>query len=431
MAPEAAFENVPENISAPEQHVAPTQYEQTTAQPVSTPPVQSEPAPASFDLAATTNSRNMLRSHRLKREELKKIEAATEQQTPKANDRFAAPEVTAQATPSVDTLEKKVVEPSTVNHAAPNITTASVEKTPMPTRKVEAKSNEGSTNEQELPPLTSYQEQPHNQNSYDDYGDADYSNEHNDYFDNHAEGVDAATPPPPAPDNHAQNDYFEDTKSVPAKVDAAHLNTTHLSTSDSSVANSSNSSQNAPQASANVQANNAQLVMAKSAIANHDISTLHHSEVGTEVQLMNDPSLQNPEIDIAAYVEDKMTDPWFLAIKAMELVGFEKLLAKSCVIQQKDQSIDLKLHQSQAHLLNNQSLCDDLKNKLSHYYGQQYTITIEQGSVEGSHTPMELEQIVYQQYLDNAKASIKNDPIVQTLVRDYAAKVYENSVVPL
>ncbi|WP_025566138.1 DNA polymerase III subunit gamma/tau [Psychromonas sp. SP041] len=405
MVPEAAFENAIENISAPEQDVAPTQYEQTTAQPVSTQPVQSEPAPASFDLAATTNSRNMLRSHRLKREELKKIEAATEQQTPKANDRFAAPEVTAQATPSVEPLEKKVVEPSTVNHAAPNITTASVEKTPMPTRKVEAKSNEGSTNEQELPPLTSYQEQPHNQNSYDDYDDADYSKEHNDYFDNQAEGVDIATPP--APDNHAQNDYFEDTKPVPAKVDAA------------------------PQASANVQANNTQLVVAKSAIANHDISTLHHSEVGTEVQLMNDPNLQNPEIDIAAYVEDKMTDAWFLAIKAMELVGFEKLLAKSCVMQQKDQSIDLKLHQSQAHLLNNQSLCDDLKNKLSHYYGQQYTITIEQGSVEGNHTPMELEQVVYQQYLDNAKASIKNDPIVQTLVRDYAAKVYENSVVPL
>ena len=405
MAPEAAFENAIESVSAPEQHIAPTQYEQATAQPVSTQPVQNEPAPASFDLAATTNSRNMLRSHRLKREELKKIEAATEQQTPTATDRFAAPEVTAQATPSVEPLEKKVVEPSTVNHAAPNITTASVEKTPMPTRTVEAKSNEGSTNEQELPPLTSYQEQRHNQNSYDDYGDADYSKEHNDYFDNHAEGGDIATPP--APDNQAQNNYFEDTKSVPAKVDAA------------------------PQASANVPANNAQLVVAKSAIANHDISTLHHSEVGTEVQLMNDPSLQNPEIDIAAYVEDKMTDAWFLAIKAMELVGFEKLLAKSCVMQQKDQSIDLKLHQSQAHLLNNQSLCDDLKNKLSYYYGQQYTITIEQGSVEGSHTPMELEQVVYQQYLDNAKASIKNDPIVQTLVRDYAAKVYENSVVPL
>ena len=452
MAPEAAFENAIESVSAPEQHVAPTQYEQTTAQPVSTQPVQSEPAPASFDLAATTNSRNMLRSHRLKREELKKIEAATGQKTPKANDRFAAPEVTAPATPVTELLKKKDVEPSTVTHAVP------VEKTPMPTRAVEAKSNERlsnehltnehsnnqqaspnhSTNEQELPPLTSYQEQPHNQNSYDDYsgsysgndyGDADDSQKNNDYFDdhadNHAKGVDVTTAP--TPDHHVQNDYFEDTKSESTDVNAntAHLNTGNSSASQASIAKPSASAQ----VSTEVIPEKAPVT--KTVVANHDISTLHHSEVGTEVQLMNDPNLQNPEIDIAAYVEDKMTDAWFLAIKAMELVGFEKLLAKSCVMQQKDQSIDLKLHQSQAHLLNNQSLCDDLKNKLSHYYGQQYTITIEQGSVEGSHTPMELEQIVYQQYLDNAKASIKNDPIVQTLVRDYAAKVYENSVVPL
>ena len=457
---------VPENINASEQHVAAAQYEQQTAatvhevasdpaavaQTTSTPSVQSEPAPASFDLAATTNSRNMLRSHRLKREELKKIEAATGQKTPKANDRFAAPEVTAPATPVTELLKKKDVEPSTVTHAVP------VEKTPMPTRAVEAKSNERlsnehltnehsnnqqaspnhSTNEQELPPLTSYQEQPHNQNSYDDYsgsysgndyGDADDSQKNNDYFDdhsdNHAKGVDVTTAP--TPDHHVQNDYFEDTKSESTDVNAntAHLNTGNSSASQASIAKPSASAQ----VSTEVIPEKAPVT--KTVVANHDISTLNQSASITEVMLVNDSNLQSAEIDIPAYVEDKMTDAWFLAIKAMELVGFEKLLAKSCVMQQKDQVIALKLHKSQAHLLNNQSLCEDLKNKLSHYYGQQYTITIEQGEVAGSHTPMELEQVVYLQYLDNAKTSIKNDPIVQTLVRDYAAKVYENSVVPL
>ena len=459
----------PENINASEQHVTAAQYEQPTAAPVhevasdpaavaqstSTPLVQSEPA--SFDLAATTNSRNMLRSHRLKREELKKIEAATEQQTPKVNDRFAAPEVTAPVTPVTEPLKKKVVEPSTVTHAVP------VEKTPMPTRAVEAKSNEHltnqhsnnehsnnqqaapnhSTNEQELPPLTSYQEQPHNQNSYDDYtadysgdnysgndyGDGDDSQKNNDYFDdhsdNHAKGADVTTAP--TSDHHVQNNYFEDTQSVSTDVNAntAHLNASNSSASQASIAK--------PSASAQVitEVIPEKAPAAKTVVANHDISTLNQSASSTEVMLVNEPNLQSAEIDIAAYVEDKMTDAWFLAIKAMELVGFEKLLAKSCVMQQKDQAIALKLHKSQAHLLNNQGLCEDLKNKLSHYYGQQYTITIEQGEVAGSYTPMELEQVVYQQYLDNAKTSIKNDPIVQTLVRDYAAKVYENSVVPL
>ncbi|WP_298941522.1 DNA polymerase III subunit gamma/tau [uncultured Psychromonas sp.] len=455
---------VPENIHASEQHVTAAQYEQPTAAPVhetasdpaavaqttSTPPVQSEPAPASFDLAATTNSRNMLRSHRLKREELKKIEAATGQKIPKANDRFAASEVTAPATPVTEPLKKKVVEPSTVTHAVP------VEKTPMPIRAVEAKSNERlsnqhsnndhsnnqqaspnhSTNEQELPPLTSYQEQPHNQNNYDDYngdysgndyGDTDNSQKNNDYFDDHsdkhAKGADVTTAP--TSDHHVQNDYFEDTKSVSTDANAAHLNASNSSASQASIAK--------PSASAQVitEVIPEKAPAAKTVVANHDISTLNQSASSTEVMLVNDPNLQSAEIDIAAYVEDKMTDAWFLAIKAMELVGFEKLLAKSCVMQQKDQAIALKLHKSQAHLLNNQSLCEDLKNKLSHYYGQQYTITIEQGEVAGSYTPMELEQVVYQQYLDNAKTSIKNDPIVQTLVRDYAAKVYENSVVPL
>ena len=160
---------------------------------------------------------------------------------------------------------------------------------------------------------------------------------------------------------------------------------------------------------------------------------LRHEQ--TDVLLVENSNLQSADIDIANYVEGKMTDPWFLDIQAMQLVGFEKLLAKSAVMQKQGTSIVLTLHEPQQHLINNQSLCDELKVKLLQYYnqkdGQQYTVDIQVGKVEGSHTPMELEQIVYQQYLDGAKSSIKNDPIVQTFVRDYAAKVYENSVVPL
>ena len=147
--------------------------------------------------------------------------------------------------------------------------------------------------------------------------------------------------------------------------------------------------------------------------------------------LIDNGSFQSPEIDITNYVEGKMTDPWFLAIQAMQLVGFEKLLAKNTVMQINGQHIVLTLYEAQQHLLNNHALCEALTTKVYHYYGQQYAVNIEAGKVEGHHTPVELEVIIYQQYLDEAKSSIKSDAIVQTFVREYAAKVYENSVVPL
>ena len=402
--------------------------------------VQTEPnasTTSNYNVVDSSSSRNMLRSHRLKREALKKTEAATEQQTPKVQDRFVAPAIKSPQPSVVETTVNQAVEaPLNLGASSKNIA-AQPEKVPFAKPSVEKLNNE-----QELPPLSSYQQQP-SQSAYDSFdGDSleGHSFENSNLQDNSVEGhYQDESDDRGVYDNsdHTNKDRFTNSNIENALEDRNVNN--YL---DNSVANSNNhDTDNVTPKPVNTDAMTAQAAAVQSPAiqtavvktpVNDDISALNQSQDnGTDVMLVNDPSLQSTEIDIPAYVENKMTDPWFLAIKAMQLVGFEKLLAKSCVMQKEGDSIALTLHQSQQHLLNNQSLCEDLKARLREHYGQQYTITIEAGEVAGNHTPMELEMVVYQQYLDNAKTSIKNDAIVQTFVRDYAAKVYENSVVPL
>ena len=367
--------------------------------------MQHAAAPVTSTVADTSQSRNMLRSHRLKREALKKTEAATEQQASNIHDRSVAPATPTVPQQSVDVPKARVPDSA-----------AKIEAVPKSQPQVKL------SNEQELPPLSSYQEQP----PQDDYNEYDAGG----YFDQQATNMPEEYAPrsnysgnPASAENHTA--HAAEVQNIAPPVNA----------------NSSQPVQTNPAQPKPFQHKPVKQAPIKPAqpeqsvpqvIANNDISTLSIGQNNaTDVELVGNNNLQTLEIDIANYVEDKMTDEWFLAIKAMQLVGFEKLLAKSTVMQKTEQHIQLSLHESQQHLLNNQSLCEDLKAKLRDYYGQQFSITIEAGNVAGSNTPMELEQIVYQQYLDNAKLSIKNDPIVQTFVRDYAAKVYENSVVPL
>jgi len=420
-------------------------------------PVVSQDPGANFNLAATTNSRNMLRSHRLKREELKKNNAATEQTTIDKNDRFAASESTPIATkttaPIVNnssaTIVKKEVKPLAQQALAKPI---------FEDKSSKQREFEVVNNNQDLPPLSSYQDQSDHINN-DEYDYPDYDNfptETDISADNYVatgdelEGINVIEPivehyQPPQVQNESihqevdqfesaeqetagqhklVDDYFSD-RDVPPVI-GVEIEAT--SPEHQTVKNKQ------PVSLLNEPITSSHEVITPNNLtsANFDISTITVADnAGTEVVLVKDDNFPRPEIDIAGYVEDKMTDPWFLAIKAMQLSGFEKLLAKNCVMQQNTQEIMLTLHESQGHLLNNQTLCDGLKNILRDYYGKQYLISIEVGELKDGHTPMDLEKIVYQQYLTNAQVSIENDAIVQTFVSDYAAKVYENSVIPL
>ncbi|MDN2661808.1 DNA polymerase III subunit gamma/tau [Psychromonas sp. 14N.309.X.WAT.B.A12] len=382
---------ITQQVRQPEEPVAAQFVQATPASRQAAPAVTTEqqtiesqptvqPETANFDLSATNNSRNMLRSHRLKREALKKTEAAAEQPATRSQVQFVASEsVSSKSTPApVESVPK-------LEAVAPT----------------QSRVDQSNMNQQELPPLDSYHEQP-SQQAYDQYQPSEQ-----DYF------TDVQT------DNYQPQPETSSPYSVPETVPAPQPSTVR----DQQVVAT-------PTEVATKLVSN-QLATAKPVSAD-DISGIGTSNnTGTEVTFVIDPNMDVAEVDVSSYVEDKMTDPWFLDIKAMQLVGFEKLLAKSCVMQTKEQHILLSLESAQAHLLNNQSLCEDLTAKLREYYGPQYTVAIEQGEVDGQHTPVQLEKIVFAQYLDNAKSSIKNDPIIQTLVGDYSAKVYENSVVPL
>ncbi|TEW56182.1 DNA polymerase III subunit gamma/tau [Psychromonas sp. RZ22] len=336
----------------------------------------------------STNSRNMLRSHRLKREELKKTSAATETAlTNNFNVQPVAPEQSFSSTSAVVTASKTTTTSNTPSESSVSFTQPAPDHHDM---------------EQELPPISSYQEQSAEDN-YPDY-DPGYGRADNIVIENSVIG-----------NGIIENCVIESTvnkiESTPSKSLIA------VSTESTSTA----VKQTIPK----------QQTEQVSVPVNNDISDLIKTDINhSQVILSESEANQAPEIDIASYVDDKMTDPWFLAIKAMQLVGLEKLLAKSTVMQKTADKLVLTLHDSQQHLLNNQGLCESLKDKLRHYFGQQYSVSIGTGKVVG-HTPAELELIVYQEYLDNAKLSITCDPIVQIFVRDYMAKVYENSIVPL
>ncbi|MEH6452229.1 MAG: DNA polymerase III subunit gamma/tau C-terminal domain-containing protein, partial [Psychromonas sp.] len=140
---------------------------------------------------------------------------------------------------------------------------------------------------------------------------------------------------------------------------------------------------------------------------------------------------ESSEIDIAKYVEDKLTDPWALDIQKMQLAGLVKLLAKNSVMTQTDQQVVLVLKAEQQHLLNNSQLCEQLEAKVKEHFGSDISLYIKVGNVEGRFTAAESEMQIFQQYLDNAKRGIKEDKNILTFVRDYGAKIYENSVIPL
>ncbi|WP_369434580.1 DNA polymerase III subunit gamma/tau C-terminal domain-containing protein [Psychromonas sp. MME1] len=155
-------------------------------------------------------------------------------------------------------------------------------------------------------------------------------------------------------------------------------------------------------------------------------SNTEHEEV-----LLCEQLIETPTIDIAKYVEDKISDSWSLAIQQMQLLGLVKLLAKNSVMQQVDKKMILTLKAEQQHLLNDHTLCEQLQESLKAHYGNDRTMYIEVGDVAGAMTPIEYEFALFQQYLDAAKQAIKEDKLVKILQKEYAAKIYENSIIPL
>ena len=155
-----------------------------------------------------------------------------------------------------------------------------------------------------------------------------------------------------------------------------------------------------------------------------------HNRLGQHPYFSDQP-FEAVEIDTAKYVEDKLTDPWCLAIQKMNLLGLVKLLAKNSVMKKVDNQIVLTLKAEHQHLLNNSSLCEELQKQLKSFYGEQFSMYIEVGDVKDELTAFESEMVLYEQYLENAKRAIVEDENIIKLAANCGAKVYENSVIPL
>ncbi len=326
--PVTAVETVRDNVQTPT-HSAPAEVKEAPAQPAAE---NRSTQQAAESVAPITHSRNMLRSHRLKREQAKKHQATT------VNKATAEPVVA-----------EKPVEVK-VTPKQPEVKAEAAFSEPSPAMPPD----EQMPPAEPLPPVESYAE------------------------DNFSEP--AAFSVDDLPEKQFKQKTF--TKNTQTLADAAPVNL--------------------------------------------DVET----ELN-EQSFFSHEQLDMPAIDISEYVADKLTDPWSVLIQQMQLLGLVKLLAKNCVMKKVDQQIILTLKAEQQHLLNNSKICEQLQEKLQAHYGKQVSMYIEVGDVQGQLTPVEFEQHLFQQCLDHAKKMIREDENIKTWIKDYDAKIYENSIIPL
>mgnify|MGYP003624542318 CR=1 FL=1 len=381
-----AFSEPPESQEERQVNVQaiPEQAEVIAEQPAQVTPQQS--------ISEITSSRNMLRSHRLKRNEVKKLQATTN--TDHVNDEpvVAVSPVQESVTTEHSSLNKSSVNVATETMAVP----PSVEKpqisahdvpevtpAPMPTENFQS-----SQFEDQFEP--SFNEQ------FDDsYEDSYRGNDYEPYI------------PPEEMQPVATSTLEPDVQKETFEVEATPA----------------------------VEPLTQQSYQSLPATEHIDLTPKRTDEVnGSPVghhAFFSDQQVESVEVDKAKYVEDKLTDPWSLAIQQMQLHGLTKLLAKNCVMKKVENQIVLTLKPEQQHLLNNGSLCEELQMQLKNYYGPQYSMYIEVGKVEGELTAFESEEALFEQYLNNAKRAIVEDENIKNLVNNCGAKVYENSVIPL
>lgn len=382
-------------ISAPSQEEAPAPLQSMSEQvnvsrevPLQVDPQQS--------VEQITSSRNMLRSHRLKRNEIKKLQATA------GTDLSKDEPVVAARTENKNINSDSLIEDK--HNIASNVITHQKVVEAAPSQKIP---NEQVTPKPLKKPLNS---QPEEQ--------TDYSFEDS-YMDQFSD---------PYKDAYAGDDYDpyippEEMQASDAQPQEA-LEQLPTETKFSQVIEPENAPKPVVEPIIEASLPEPIAMQAKAPVVLNDIPLGKHPFFSAQ-------EVESAEIDKAKYVEDKLTDPWSLAIQQMQIQGFAKLLAKHSVMKKTHDQIVLTLKTSQQHLLNDGKLCEELQAQLKNHFGAQYNMYIEVGNVEGQLTPFESEEALYEQYLINAKHAIIEDENIKALVNNCGAKVYENSVIPL
>ncbi|STO53635.1 DNA polymerase III subunits gamma and tau [Canicola haemoglobinophilus] len=154
-------------------------------------------------------------------------------------------------------------------------------------------------------------------------------------------------------------------------------------------------------------------------------SAIRPSEIKQAILEQASPELMQRVIDAA-----KERDQWTSVIEQLSLGGITKDMAlNTALLSQTEDQIILSLKPEKEHLLDR---CQkELKQALSDFYQHDIQLSINISEEQNLATPLYYQNLVYQEFNEQAKQALQADKSVQLLEREFAAKLDLNSVRPV
>lgn len=137
---------------------------------------------------------------------------------------------------------------------------------------------------------------------------------------------------------------------------------------------------------------------------------------------------KTPEMTKKLTAESQQQDPWAALIARLELNKLVEQLALNATYRKEGTTISLTLRADHAHL-NTDKAQQELLTAFNRVLGESCHLSVTLGD-EGT-TPLELREHLYQAKLEQALASLDNDPHIQFIERRFAAQLDRDSVRPI
>ena len=189
-------------------------------------------------------------------------------------------------------------------------------------------------------------------------------------------------------------------------------------------------------AAAHLQTNAAEPTVAPSrntAPARPPVSSVAHTPIATPMAPVGSAqrSPTDPEPLKAASLLPKAEDNWARLVADLPLGGLLRQLAMHSSREEKSgQQWLLWLQPEHKHLLNEKTR-QELEAVIQHHQGQPVGIQVEVGLQAGKQTPFEIEQVLFQAAIAQAKDEIEHDDAVQFFISRFAAVLEYDSIEPM
>ncbi|QPR29553.1 DNA polymerase III subunit gamma/tau [Edwardsiella hoshinae] len=140
---------------------------------------------------------------------------------------------------------------------------------------------------------------------------------------------------------------------------------------------------------------------------------------------------KTPELAARLAQESLTRDDWALTLSRLKLPKLVQQLALNAFREPSEEgSVLLHLRSAQRHL-NSASARQTLAQALSDHYGHPVTLSIVEDDDPQQRTPLEWRQVIYEEKLAQARASIAADGNIQTLLRLFDAELDDESIRPV